>query len=266
MHVLQFKKTCNNRYSKYIGGANVNLYRHEDVERLYQYKTISEYSLLNLKNNQIYLNIVNELNDPFEGLYAYDVPQNLQLDFINFNNSLEPFESISEGQYESLSAQAFESNDDFFRKNFRMTCFSTNHCSTTMWGHYADKHKGMCVEYKPIHKEPFRLAKKVEYLEEPYKIIISSKEDLNEKYFIQEHITRLFRKHIDWQLESEWRIVNGEELFTYKPNEITGIYFGLRTDLNDIESVKNATQHLPHIKFYKAKKTIGSYILNFEHI
>jgi hypothetical protein len=50
----------------------------------------------------------------------------------------------------SLFHGAFRDNQDFFstfRNLVRVSCFTTNPNSVVMWSHYANEHKGICVEF-----------------------------------------------------------------------------------------------------------------------
>ena len=51
------------------------------MESLYSYRRIDDYLFENFKNNQLYLNVVNRMNDPYEGLINMVVERDLIDDF-----------------------------------------------------------------------------------------------------------------------------------------------------------------------------------------
>jgi len=84
-------------------------------------------------------------------------------------------------------------------KQYRVYCLTEKADSPLMWGHYADSHTGICLEFD-ARSEPFTNASKVEYRTTyPARNIGAS---------IAEHF---IRKSQDWSYEAEWRLFAGEQ-------------------------------------------------------
>lgn len=97
-------------------------------------------------------------------------------------------------------------------ENAQICSLTTNPDSLLMWGHYADQHKGFCIEYKtdgvdPIHDLRLRLLYPVRYSNE-----------LTDSSFIFEQTSgvvmnnlapqrALLNKSSEWAYEKEWRVV-----------------------------------------------------------
>ncbi|MEJ2609114.1 MAG: DUF2971 domain-containing protein, partial [Candidatus Thiodiazotropha sp.] len=111
--------------------------------------------------------------------------------------------------------------------------------SPLMWSHYADEHKGICVEYdisnaackkpKPVDYEGERgiaLSKISEY------VIYSSSDALNEieqKYF--------YTKANQWNYEEEWRFVSEKQGLASVPFHLSALYFGMRCPYSIISTI-----------------------------
>ena len=100
-----------------------------------------------------------------------------------------------------------------------------------MWSHYADEHRGICIEFEPDDNECHALGR-VNYNSSRY-ILLSeiyewkvnrsekAKDDLFKRYF--------FSKAKSWDYENEWRDIspkNGPQESPFP--HISGVYFGLR--------------------------------------
>lgn len=249
---------------------------------LYKYESINEYSLRNLKNAQIFFNAPSSFNDPFDcslneasficedgdfvELYNYmrnkgvlgDVePVNnvggLPADFIK--KCLAGFTgSISEIENRQLH-------------KLGCTCFSKTNNHILMWAHYANGHKGMCLEFDAT-KAPFNGAFEVTYSEKfppinPIKILTNSVEILN-----REAVKPLLTKYECWKYEEEWRLFHKEpnKLYGYEVDALKAVYFGTDVILTDLEIVCLILQgQNENIQFFKANKSKANYSLEFEH-
>lgn len=121
-----------------------------------------------------------------------------------------------------------------FLYNYYITCFSETRDDTLMWGHYANSHKGFCVEYdfKELIKEEF--SKNINKIKLFLFPVIYSKERFDgTSYFytlIQQYLCRnsnfrfypyyqdllfglkvLITKSKNWEYEKEWRLFSLRE-------------------------------------------------------
>ncbi len=123
-----------------------------------------------------------------------------------------------------------------------------------MWSHYADSHRGICLEFDN-HFEPFSKAKKVIY-DEVIPTIETDSLFLNDidnqtidKYLVY--------KSVDWEYEKELRILHKESKknFSYPNHALKAIYFGIKANQSDIEIICSIVKsHNPQVKFYQMIK------------
>ena len=107
-------------------------------------------------------------------------------------------------------------------------CFSEVNDDILMWSHYADKHQGVCVEFRPrYHEDPFARIVQVTYPQK-YPSIKLCEEDRIEEMFAAKS------KH--WEYEKEWRVILAESADSSQkiyPDEISGIIFGCQIRPDD---------------------------------
>lgn len=237
-----------------------------ELMKLYQYKPVNKYALLNLINNHIYCNVINRVNDPFEGHFAIDVKPEFRDGFIELNNKLDNDGQYEKNDFDECCRLLQEVNINYFLNDFGMSSFTTNKKSIPMWGNYADNHYGICIEFDS-DKDIFQLAEPVDYTSKPFVLQIHSQHHLSEDHMMESIVNSMYTKHKDWEYEQEWRILkHANDKIEYDPATITAIYFGLRTTDIDIELVMNAVSHLPHIKFFKARKELGNPDIQFDEL
>lgn len=135
-----------------------------------------------------------------------------------------------------------------------VTCFSKNNSNLLMWSHYADSHRGICLEFD-TNLEPF--SKSFEVIYDSNIPVIES--DL---LFEEEHTFESFKKLLsfkskDWEHEEELRLLHQEKnkKYLYPRYALKAIYFGLKTNQTDLEIVCSLVRtHNPTIKFFKMKR------------
>lgn len=141
-----------------------------------------------------------------------------------------------------------------------VSCFSEENDNMLMWSHYADSHKGFCLEFDTNY-DPFTKMFPVTYSEDIPEVdankIINNTDDNLETIK-----ANLLHKYIDWGYEKEWRVLHKEKTtsFCYKTNALTGVYFGVKIDLSDLEIIATIIkgQH-SNCKFYMMDKVSGVY-------
>jgi DUF2971 family protein len=101
-----------------------------------------------------------------------------------------------------------------------------------MWSHYADRHRGLCIEYdtninncpdiKPVDYSDAQGINISELIQ--WKLHNSSEAEKNvlETYF--------FAKSPSWSYEKEWRVICERNGVKEAPFRISGVYFGLKCD------------------------------------
>lgn len=198
---------------------SANLNRAEQIKKdnlpkLYKYCRFDKnnYALENLFKSRVYLNNPNKFNDPFDSVYNFNIDSNIllneALNSIKVNNN--DYEKIKQelinnkeeilDNVDKIISKHVKDNNNSYRNKTWVTCFSERYNSILMWSHYADSHKGFCIEYDfSNEKELSCLLSPVLYIDQTYDI---REHDFNGEGL--EFCTLL--KSIEWNYEKEWRI------------------------------------------------------------
>ena len=171
----------------------------------FYYFTLTKYALEAVRNRQLKATELNKANDPYEML---------------------PFQ-LNDGN-DNVIAQRVR---DDFSKFFKMVCFSETYKNPSLWGHYADKCKGVCLGFDiEIYKDnedidPVLNIRKVKYKK--------NRSDMHEFGFDNSSgmpvntkgktYTIFYVKSHHWEHEKEWRLLDFSENLILNP--ITGLYF-----------------------------------------
>ena len=160
----------------------------------------------------------------------------------------------SEETYDSLESKF---KNDIMNKVIEMkndsllSCFSKNYDSILMWSHYADKHKGICIEFDRPNKDFYDVyysKNRTHFnLEEVtkralgYLLAIGNVDASDEQ--LMNHIMEPFKtKSLAWIYEEEVRCVlstksdgisydKGKDIYLYEmPTKITKIFIGCKVD------------------------------------
>lgn len=191
--------------------------------KLYKYHSINVNLLKSLQKKMNWYSRIDQLNDPYE-FYLVD------------NTGTEVYEA--------------------FKKTLCVCCFSKNMNSILMWSHYADNHRGVCLEWDcGIEKNKGSL------FEMEYNNIITIVNDVERTSsgHLSLNVTTNGRfmktKFQTWEHEEEIRMIHIEEDLRLKgkygefPGELTAIHFGRNASIEDIELVKANAKHLKDVKF-----------------
>ncbi|MEO8410362.1 MAG: DUF2971 domain-containing protein [Propionivibrio sp.] len=122
-----------------------------------------------------------------------------------------------------------------------------------MWSHYADEHRGLCIEYdasdsafvnlRPVDYRRPRSIKVSDLIEWKIKQSASARQKIAETFFLA--------KAPQWRYEREWRDVTDHAGSRPAPARVSAVYFGLRCDTSVITAiVKLHASSEPSVKFY----------------
>jgi len=227
-HFVNYQKMLMSHFS----GDKIN-------KHLFSFRNYSDYSLADLANNTLNISRPKVMNDPF------DTPV------------------IEWGKYQRT--QNLKPHTEQFLKSFdgyRIRSFSIPEKgkhpikNLLMWAHYADGHKGFCVEYD--FSSEFR-KQMVSFNRVHYDAVDLSKEKIS--------ITEAFAtKSKEWKYENEVRLISynfGTEgdydtVFLDDQSSISAIYFGLKCSEERISIIKTMLKGRG-IKMYQMK-AVGSAI------
>jgi len=176
---------------------------------------------------------------------------------------------ISDGQFtiegKNFIDSAIVSINDLI-DSYLFYCLSKNNKSNLMWSHYADSHRGFCIEFNT----EFLKADKVNYKNKIPEIeLIEFLNPKTQESFSKKIWDSLRTKLIEWKYEDEYRFQPGHNMpvnklpkgvktatVKYESTWIESIIFGCRTD----ERVKKyITNNIPYgVKFKQATQLDSS--------
>ncbi len=125
----------------------------------------------------------------------------------------------------------------FFRRALKVTCFTETADSALLWAHYAQDHRGFCVEYDLRSADPGlpqrRLLFPVFYGPERFNAGPGFLKGMTGTvgYLPNHAFLAALHKGPDWAYEREWRIVNPDgraEGFAVPMIKPTSVYAGIR--------------------------------------
>jgi hypothetical protein len=169
--------------------------------------------------------------------------------------------SRSEGELRQRAQESYSNA----AKEFGVCCFVGDRArDVLMWSHYADNHKGVCLQFDYARDVPvFARAVSIDYIDD-YPTI-------NWIHNFQRSIGKaILRKHTRWAYENEFRISEPWQAGKYigfRPEALTGLIFGCRAD-GDVEKVvdgllkQRAAAGLPDVRLFRAKQNDKKYELD----
>jgi Protein of unknown function (DUF2971) len=126
------------------------------ARKLFKYCPVTNYSLANLENNQLFLNYYAFFNDPFECMcevfYGFPKLTDRSERLMNVLNAWgfdDPDESLVLEHYGEYADSLEEGEPiiEYYIENARIGCFSRSDINMLMWAHYADGMRGYCIEF-----------------------------------------------------------------------------------------------------------------------
>lgn len=153
----------------------------------------------------------------------------------------------------------------------KVLCLSRALDDNTMWGLYADNHRGLVLEFANAEgvDSVYRVAKPVNYSDRAPPLL----EDEGLANYLAGNIALtpritdplMFIKSTHWRYEQELRIVTGEgrnpnaelEDVPFHPRELIAIYFGARSDELRAEIEPVVIEKYPHAHLWQATQGKG---------
>ncbi|SRR5258706_13710030 len=254
-------------------------------QKLYKFQSFkSEHSIENLRHSQIWFSKPAGLNDPFDCATP--------INFIGINNEKKMakfFENYyfknlrKSGNIEEISklkrqhfpngkpdqeilnradelVREFSQQQDEKYSHTGVACFTTEIKNILMWSHYADGHRGFCLEFDTKY---FPSSSKL------IKVIYSSSyPTFSPEDFFKAPLKLgepLYTKSKDWEHEEEWRLImkKGNSSFEYNAKALTAIYFGCWALKENIDKITTLpAKSAPHL--YQMKRSKTEFKLEYE--
>jgi len=234
--------------------------------------------LENLKRRTLWFSAPSAFNDPFDCAVDVGVKELDEDDLIRAYKYLrqrarltpefeaeittdgKPNERCREMFQRVLSDGALQQHIDATRGQIGVACFSTKHDDLLMWAHYADGHRGFCLEFD-VSIEPFSKAEPVAYQDitpevNPLDILDggSSSQDIIE--------AMLRTKHASWSYEQEWRLLHEHAgtAYTYPYEALTGVYFGASMPSGQKDVIGQLLHGSP-VQLHEMKRGAGGFVV-----
>lgn len=214
--------------------------------KLYKYQPFNQYSLINLIKRQLYFSKPENFNDPYDCDPPFRIAKtnrtekNMNSLFTRIRNSMTDttaFDAkyLTKDKPNKRFEREFVDSPNPIREQIRaktgITCFSEKVNDILLWSHYADMHKGFCLEFDtrvPIMKGQQNT--------ELYKVAYSKSKSyrrLNIRDILNTNVLEvlLTTKSYHWNYEKEWRVFSNEggcKAYPFNSKALTGIYFGYK--------------------------------------
>ncbi len=235
---------------------------------LYKYQTLTAYTLASLTNNTVWLAKPKTFNDPFDCAITLDSQRYKESVVHAITVAVERAKPIGLRPEHLQNGwpgdkEAFET----FRENLRNLFQEMGICSFSaipnhmlMWSHYANHHRGFCVEYDCQKGTKLRtLAHKVRYTDAVPSLTAADFASPNNKDAID---TMWLTKAKCWSYEKEWRVMMNEGGRNYQaPSAVTTVIFGARMPESDRFIIAQALRHQEGICFKEAILKEGQFLI-----
>lgn len=212
----------------------------------FKYYGTQDHHFASLENGYVFLAPPSYFNDPFD----------CSLDLVDFS-------SPSNKNFNKKAVDRFQQRV----KNVGVCCFSRINDSILMWAHYANSHRGFCLEFTTDNENPAGIHPlDVCYAEKLVKLNFHNNAD-------DAIANMIFTKSLDWKYEEELRCI-GDGLSTQeerkKPfvaSKLKAVYLGVKCEEPTVEKVKDIlNRKYPLTKLYQAVKSPDSFSILFEVI
>lgn len=234
---------------------------------MFKFREINKTTYEMFLNRELWCASPISLNDPFDS----------QFDYHAFSKKIA---QLTKNKPRPLDINELTQHAKNTIENLGICSFSQKKNNQLMWSHYADEHRGLCIEFdvrEILNRNSDLSFAFVNYqselpelkLAEEFIVALESLKKGFDNIASDEFRKILKTKSIDWSYESEARIIKLEYgVIKFSPECILSISFGLRTSKKDILNIRKLLNHkdYSHVKWFRAKKSSINYDLDFERI
>jgi len=244
---------------------------------LYKYRSLApgktcEHTKRILTDNEIYFPTYTEFNDPFDCnlhviLIAPHEIQRRRLRQLNPDKSKAEVAAMVAA--ESSPSELEKRREDIrsgmhdAQRNVGIFTMSARHDHILMWSHYADSHRGLCLEFAVSDSMLFGCSlTHVVYQKEYPKFNIYDEIDQ------QWTSNYLATKSHHWSYEEEWRIFYHEHgVQCFPESELTGVILGARISQEDRKMILDCLRARRYpIQVYEAREKGNEFGLDIIHL
>lgn len=225
---------------------------------LYKYRAINKNTISNLSNETLYFASYEQLNDPSE--FCFNISDSIidEKDEIKQKMINPFFKLFSCSENNSIILENIDNN-------------------ILLWSHYADSHKGICIEYERYVNPPDCIIDyerytnpndKFDFIDYPNRFSkknahVLLKVRYNSDVFTIKHKNPVIvlsnfvgRKFSQWQYENEWRFLNTNLANNNIPltecfSRISSVIFGVNTSEQNKKDIIKIFEHKPEKPDFK---------------
>lgn len=229
----------------------------EAPDKFYKYRSMAEAGVIKwveriVLHNELYFAPAKTFNDPFDlrPVFSFDAPKAMQVkEYERLSKRYEP--GLNREQRRAQAKEVVKNS--LSRKNIKATeeviqtqharvlnedvgvyCVSTKHDDILMWSHYADYHRGICLEFDG----------EAQLMAHAHRVLYSQKRVPIYAYSDDKDASMtkaLLTKSVHWEYEKEWRLINyqsGPGTVKFRPENLTGIVIGALASEDTVALIK----------------------------
>lgn len=261
-----------------------NSEQDEAPAKFYKYRSMADPNFIRwvervVLHNELYFAAAKTFNDPFDlhPVFSLTAPKAQQVkEFERLSKKYEPGLNREQRRAQakdavknSLGRTSIKATEEVIQteharvisEGVGVYCVSAKYDDILMWSHYADDHKGICLEFDG-EAELMAHAQKVKYSQKrvPIMAYYDDKETSMTK--------ALLTKSLQWAYEEEWRLINykkGPGTVEFKPESLTGIVLGALASANTVAEVERWAKARSHpLDIYQASLSNTDYSLDIK--
>lgn len=222
---------------------------------LYKYQRVTPYSLQSLVENTVWMSSPDSFNDPFD--CAINLDRSKLAESVSHAVEIVSRDAVVDASLNEPSPEdeaAYEVLRDSLRRQMQaigVLCLSETPSEILMWSHYAEFHKGFCIEYKVDESSLLgRLVKPVTYTDVYPSLSLRNLPGCAEENFID---ICVYTKAKQWSYEREWRAISYTGGKLYKaPAPISAVIFGAKMPDAHKRDIYEIFRHTTGIAFREA--------------
>ena len=215
---------------------------HPEIKSLYKYKPINQFTLDIIANDRIFYPLPGSFNDPFDTKCSFKNKSALT-QTADEKKIAQAFPDENPSDITVFTRTDLTQEIDVFKNrlnNFGILSLTGNAKNILMWSHYAEDHKGICIEFERNEVNGLGdsgKTKKVNYTKNYPSL--SSKTLLSKKDTESSLMRVLYTKSESWSYEQEWRMLIPQGNTVYAvPGKVKSIIFGARASNMDIDIIE----------------------------
>lgn len=253
---------------------------------LYKYYTVDRAESV-LTQSKIFFSRVADFNDPFDCKFRM-LFEASRLKRERFQRELvrerapnlagrEKRKAIKRGTSRKSYEEAFQHFLGNIERSVGMFCLTEKRDNILMWSHYSDRHTGVCLGFKrtgEIMSRALQVNYSRDYPTLDYFKTVAELESNNTTVAQRAQrmwVDRIYlTKSVDWEYESEWRVVDpshGRGLQTFPATLIATVIFGCRIKPDDQRRLTDLIRRgFAHSEIWQSRVNDDSYQLNVERV